>query len=169
MRHAHTISDVAKLLQDYEVLVLLTDKATVEFVFPRSEKEIQETKCNQNRVNAIYGNYQNSIPYVQFSRKTRYVVRSLVGNPRFWRLTTTADQICNFTLVQNKSDAGLKRYGIMKVRKKRDENLHLVFIEQRFAKRFFTDIEWLYRFERVKEFFQRVCFPEGKKREVVVV
>lgn len=156
MRHAHTISDVAELLQDYEVLVLLTDKATVEFVFPRNEKELQEVKRNQNRVDAIYGNYQNSTPYIQFSRQTRYVVRSLVGNPRFWRLTTTADQICNFKIVQNSRDAKDRRYGMMKVRKKRDENLHLIFESQRLAKRFFTDIEWLYRFERVKEFFQRV-------------
>lgn len=156
MRHAHTISDVAKLLQDYEVLVLLTDKATVEFVFPRSEKEIQETKCNQNRVNAIYGNYQNSIPYVQFSRKTRYVVRSLVGNPRFWRLTTTANQLCSFKIFQNSRDTGYRRYGMIRLRKKANENLQMVFTEQRLAKRFFTDIEWLYRFERIKEFFQRV-------------
>jgi len=156
MRHAHTISDVAELLQDYEVLVLLTDKATVEFVFPRNKEELQEIQRNQNQVDAIYGDYQNSTPSIQFSRQTRYVIRSLVGNPRFWRLTTTAHQICSFKNFQNSRDTGYRRYGMMKMRKKANENLQIVFTEQRLAKRFFTDIEWLYRFERIKELFQRV-------------
>ena len=138
MRHAHTILDVAEMLSHYEVTVLLTDISTVEFHFPRNQKESEKIQSNQSRIDALYGNYKNSTDSIQRTRQTRYVVRSLVSNPRFWRLTTVASQLGNFRISNNRLENS--KYGQINERKKRNSPLHIQFTEQKQAKRFFEDI-----------------------------
>ena len=138
MRHAHSIKDIAELLRDYEVTILLTDKAIVEFVFPKTEKELKQIQDNQRKNDALYGDYHNSPKNIRFKRHTTYVIRSLVSNPRFARLTTVAGQLGNFRIVNNKDKNS--RYGIIKEQKKAKENLQIKFTEQKFAKLFIKDI-----------------------------
>lgn len=140
MRHAHTITDMADLITDFAVTVLLTDIATVEFMFPTTTQEKEAIKSNQDWADVKYGVYQNPTPSIEFRRKVTYVIRSLVGNPRFMRLTSFAGQLSSFRIFNNKEDS---RYGNIKTRKKAKENLHIVFEKQCFAKRFFKDVKWL--------------------------
>ena len=147
MRFAHTINDVAELLSDYQVSIFLNDDNTVVFEFPTTEEEKQAIKRNQDRVNASYGHYKNPTPEIQRTRHTRYVVRSLVGNPRFRRLTTVAQQLNSFQLKNNKIET---KYGKIRVVKKANSPLHIVFTKQIFAKRFFSDIQHSKLFKKVK-------------------
>ena len=137
MRIARTIQDVSELLADYQVSVLLTDENTIEFEFPDTEEEVKYREIGNWRVEN-FSHIPESDP-IHFSRKTRYVVRGLVESPRFWRLTTVADQLGRFALgYKNREET---RYGTIKVRKKANENLKILFENMRFAKRFIKDLE----------------------------
>lgn len=148
MRYAHTISDVIELLSDYGVEVLLTDDKIVEFVFPFSAEEKKAIKDNQRWVDGKYGHYKTTADKnIRRNRHTTYVIRSLVGNPRFRRLTTVATQLNNFRIANNKSET---KYSQVKVIKKLHGPLHMVFTKQIFAKRFFSDVEHSKLFKKAK-------------------
>jgi len=147
MKFAHTINDVAELLSDYQVSLALGDDSTVVFDFPTTEEEKKAIKDNQRWVDNNYGNYKNSTKSIEMSRQTRYVVRSLVGNPRFRRLTTVAQQLNSFQLKNNKQET---KYGKIRVVKKSNSPLHIVFTKQLFAKRFFSDVQKSKLFKKVK-------------------
>jgi hypothetical protein len=148
MRFAHTTLDVAELLSDYEVEILLTDNKTIEFIFPFSAEELAAIKKNQDWVNGKYGHYKTTADKnIRRNRHTTYVIRSLVGNPRFRRLTTVSSQLNSFRIANNKSET---KYSQIRVVKKKDGPLHMVFTKQIFAKRFFSDIKSSKLFKKVK-------------------
>ncbi|MCD6436372.1 MAG: hypothetical protein J7L15_08330 [Clostridiales bacterium] len=134
MRIAKTIKDVVELCSDYEVQILLTDNNSIEFEFPLTNKE----KDHKNMREDNFSHIDTKDP-IHFTRKTRYVVRSLIDSPRFWRVTTVADQIGRFCLgYKNREET---RYGVIKSRKKAKENLKIIFENMKYAKKFFKDLE----------------------------
>jgi len=147
MRIAETIQDVAELLSDYNVEVCWRGGDKVEFDFPKTQEEKEATK-KINR--SMFDNF-SCLPkdsYTHFVRKTRYVIRGLVSSPRFWRLTTVADQLGRFVLSYNKQDS--RPYGIIKARKKANENLCIVFEDMSFVHKFFRDLKKTKLFKEVK-------------------
>lgn len=148
MRFAHTVEDVAELLSNYEVVVLLTDQKTVEFDFPKTEEELEAIRKNQRWVEGKYSHYKSTADKtIRRNRHATYVVRSLVGNPRFRRLTTVASQLNSFRIANNKTET---KYSKIRVVKKKDGPLHMIFTKQLFAKRFFSDVKHSKLFKKIK-------------------
>ena len=145
MRVAKTIQDVSELLADYEVSVCLMDDNAIEFLFPETKKETEyKETSNQYRIDN-FSHIPKTDP-IHFTRKTRYVVRGLVESPRFWRLTTVADQLGRFCLFNNKQDK--LPFGTIKARKKAKENFKLMFENLKYAKKFMKKLEKTKLFEK---------------------
>jgi len=148
MRIAKTIDDLIDLFGDYNVVISLTDENKIIFEFPFTNEE-KKYSNNRNRIDylkAIYS-YEN-LPKkdpIRFSRQTRYTIRSLVENPRFGRLTTVADQLSRFCLYNKENNN--KEYGQIKAKKRKNEPLHLVFENNKYAKKFFSKLSKNNRFK----------------------
>jgi hypothetical protein len=140
MKTAKTIQDVAELCADYQVNVLLADNNTVEFTFPETE---EETNHKNERLEDFSHLGENDTSY--FKRKARFAIRGLVESPRFWRLTTTADQIGSFCLGYKET-----KYGKIRARKKLNENLKIVFENMKYATKFFKDLKKTRQFKEEK-------------------
>ena len=143
MRVAKTVEDVAELFGDYQILLQLTDGPELYVQFPVTEEEEKhrehEIECQKYR-DAMYPTNGTPDTNPRWMRNaTIKTVRSLVGSPRFCRLTTTADQLARFALANNKNPD--TEYGQIKVSKKAGMPLTMIFENTTFARRFFADIE----------------------------
>ena len=136
MKVAKTISDVSQLLLDYGVEIQLTDDKAIYFNFPDTKEEKQHTALMESSPRPDDFSHLSDADSVKFSRKTIYSIRSLAESPRFWRLTTVADQLGNFSLVNTD-------FGKLKVRKKANQPLTMLFETQKQSQKFFHKIRKL--------------------------
>lgn len=143
-RIARTIQDVAELLSDYDVQILLVEGAAIEFHFPVSKEDAEKIKLTSKYILSYYNPDQVRDEYRKVSLTVRGTIRSLVANPQFWRCTTVADQLGRFSLTN-------KDFGNLKVRKRKDEPLTLFFETPKQAKRFFVKIKKSKLFEEIKK------------------
>lgn len=148
MRIARTIQDVADLLSEYDVVVNLVEGDRVEFTFPPSEEEQEAIDRRSLQGMDNFSHLSDKISYTYLVRQTRHVIRGLVSSPRFWRLTTVADQLGRFVLISNGQDD--KPYGVMKSRKKAQENLCIIFEDMRFAQKFMEHLKKTRLFTEIK-------------------
>lgn len=140
MRIARTLQDVAELLSDYEVEIQLMDDCKVDFVFPFTQKEKDFEKYTKENGPVRTDNFSH-LPKkdpVYFRRKTVYTIRNIVSSPRFWRLTTVADQLSRFCISYKNSQENT--YGTIKMRKQRNENLCMIFENMEYATLFIDDL-----------------------------
>ena len=142
MRVARTLQDVAELLCDYEVEIQLRDDCKIDFVFSFNQKEKDfenYTKENGPDRTDNFSHIPEKDP-IHFRRKTIYTIRNLVSSPRFWRLTTVANQLGLFALsYKNRKETA---YGSIQVRKNRhDKNLCMIFENMEFALLFIKNLE----------------------------
>lgn len=148
MRIARTLQDVSELLSDYEVELNLMDDYKIDFVFPSTQKEKQHKEYIEENGEIRSDNFSH-IPKddpIYFRRKTVYTIRNLVSSPRFWRLTTVADQLSRFCICYQKNQE--QPYGNIKVSKKKNENLCMVFENMDYANRFMNDLEKIGAFQK---------------------
>jgi hypothetical protein len=136
MRIAKTMPDLAELFRDYDVKVDLTGNR-IELTFPDREDDlptsphVPEPLVGDGRLDEPSG--------VNFARETRNVVRGLVNTPRFWRLTTVADQVHSFYLDGEK-------VGMVQILKKANQPLTIIFESEQRATEFY---------QRILNFMQR--------------
>ena len=137
-KNVKTIEDVADLLADFNVTILLMDDCRIEFLFSKTEKEKRAIQDIQNNRFDDFSHIPKNDP-IHLKRKTRYFIQGIVENPRFWRLTTVAEQLTRFKLNNNKQKN--KPYGSIQTRKKAKENFCIVFENMNFAKKFLKDLK----------------------------
>lgn len=148
MRIARTLQDVSELLSDYGVELRLMNDCKIDFVFPSTQEEKQHREYIEENGEIRSDNFSH-IPKddpIYFRRKTVYTIRNLVSSPRFWRLTTVADQLGRFCIYYKKNQE--QPYGNIKVRKKIGENLYMAFENMDYANRFMNDLEEIGTFQK---------------------
>jgi hypothetical protein len=137
-----SIESFAKLLQAFDVTLLLTDAATIECDFPISPDEQRGIDEANHRASANMATaeataaQQPGAEDIRGKRIIRATIRSLVDNPRFMRLTTFAHYAHIFTF-----HAAKYSYGRIRTRKKNRQPFTFVFESQAAAERFFSDVE----------------------------
>lgn len=125
MRLCKTISDLLDLLADYNCVLLLTDSNELHIGFIEQHKEKLHI-CGPN----IHC-YETIRPIEEtFKNETKKTIASLVNSSEFWRKTTVADQLGRFAM----SNPDLQ----IKVRKKANEPLKMVFFDHNKAETFFN-------------------------------
>lgn len=126
-RIAKTISNVKEMLGDYDVGLILQGN-TVSLYFP--DMEIYKNHSHPGRYKPANKPDEGS----QFRENTRCVIRSLVKNPQFWRMTTVMDQLHGFI---NFFD-GKKLHNIVSLKKKKNESPVITFDSAESAKKFYA-------------------------------
>ena len=132
MKIAKTTKDVNDLFADYEVEMQLTDGPDIYIQFPSTQEEKEIEKLSAGYPFDNFSHLSDENP-VKFTRQTDYTIRTLLGNPRFTRLTTVAQQLGSFAMVNTD-------FGKIKIRKKANEPLTMIFEEHKLAKQFFHKI-----------------------------
>jgi hypothetical protein len=125
-RIAKTIHDVKALLGDYNVELILHEEV-VFLNFPVMEK-YENTSLPDKYVPAHKPDEGS-----QFKEDSRCVIRSLVENPQFWRMTTVMDQMHGFVQFYD----GKVYHGISSLKKKKNQLPTITFSSPKFAKLFY--------------------------------
>lgn len=128
-----SLEDFRDLVSYFQVTVLLTDQNWIEFDFPVTKDERRQIKNNQAYVDAMYPRPTVVKSHEQMNHETRHILRSLVGNPRFHRLTTFTQHADTFFKWRD----GKTVYGCQRLTKKANENLRAHFETHDKAREFF--------------------------------
>jgi hypothetical protein len=130
-RLVKTLDDMAELFSDYQVVTELRSGGTITLSFPFTGKYAVKPPD-------VWAPINYADEGQRFGSEVRSVIRSLVCNPQFHRMTNTVDQIDGFFKKYDRKNMVL--YKVVKLRKRGGEPFTIIFEDYKAAMYFYRKL-----------------------------